>query len=173
MPADRMLADEHIKLTFLTTKPANPLAPTVAELNAVGAIDASCLVFADDFTWTATDSERVGERALCEPSTSESPGTGNYDLSITAWRYFDTATGAVDVPADKLFQAAKVKGTRLYGYVRRSGKRYDAAWAAADEFQLGGEVITDTPQSPDNGGFIKYKIPLLAQRMKDFGAVAA
>lgn len=173
MPADRVLADEHITLTILTTKPANPLLPTAAELNAVGAINASCLVFADDFAWTATDSERVGERALCETSTSESPGVGNYDLSLTAWRYFDTATGAVDVTADKLFQAVKVKGTRLWGYVRRSGKRYDAAWAATDEFQLGGEIVTDTPQAPDNSGYIKYKIPLLAQRMKDFGTVAA
>jgi hypothetical protein len=173
MPADRLLSDERITLTILTAKPADPLNPKIAELNAVSAINASCLVYADDFTWTATDSERVGERALCETSTSESPGVGAYDLSFTAWRYFDTATLAVDVTADKLFQAVKVKGTRIYPYVRRGGKKYDAIWAVGDEFQLGGEVLTDTPQSPDNGGFIKYKIPLLAQRMKDFGTISA
>lgn len=167
----RVLADEHVKLSILTTKPADPAAPTAAELNA--GIDASCLVLADDFTWTAADSERVGERALCEGSASESPGVGNYTIGLTAWRYYDEATGAIDPSADELFAALKEKGTTAWGYVRRSGKEHTEAWAAADEIPLGGEFVTDTPQVPDGGGFIKYRIPLLPQRMHDFIAVAA
>ena len=166
----RVLADEHIKFTVLTTKPADVEAPTATELNA--GIDASCLIFADNYTWTATDSERIGERALCEGSASESPGIGNYDLGITAWRYFDDTTGKVDATADTLFAAVKEKGTTLWMYERRTGQPHDEDWAAGDEIHLGGEVTTDTPQATDNSGFIKYRIPLLSGRMVDFGAVA-
>lgn len=167
----RVLADEHIKLTVLTTKPADVEAPTATELNA--GIDASCLVFADDYTWTATNSERVGERAICEGSASESPGIGNYDLGITAWRWYDPETGEIDATADELFAALKEKGTVVWVYERRSGKRYSEDWAAADEIHLGGEVTTDTPQATSNTGFIKYRIPLMSGQMVDFGAVAA
>lgn len=166
----RVLADEHIKLTVLTTKPADVTAPTATELNA--GIDASCLVFADDYTWTATDSERIGERAICEGSASESPGIGNYDLGITAWRWFDPETGEIDAEADELFAALKEKGTSVWAYERRTGKEHSEDWAAGDEIHLGGEVTTDTPQVTENTGFIKYRIPLMSGRMVDFGEVA-
>lgn len=165
----RVLADEHIKLTFLTEKPADVLAPTATELN--GGIDASCLVFADDYSWTAADSERVGERAICEGSASESPGIGNYDLSVTAWRWYDPETGAVDAAADELFEALKVKGTQVWAYERRSGQSHTEDWVGGDEIHLGGAVTTDTPQVPENTGFIKYKIPLMSGQMVDFGTV--
>jgi hypothetical protein len=170
MPAVRVLADEHIKFTILTTAPEDEAAPTAAELNA--GIDASCLVFADDFRWTPTDSERVGERALCESTAAEAPGLSNYDLAFTAWRYFDSVTGAPDMTADELFQAVKVKGTELWGYVRRTGKLHSAVWATGDEIQLGGRFTTDTPQT-DGTGFVKYRIPTLPQAMHDFIAVDA
>ena len=170
MAAVRVLADEHIKLTMLTAAPADELDPTPTELNA--GTDVQCFVFADNFRWTAADSEKVGERALCEATAAESPGIGNYDLAITAWRYFDSTTGAVDAAADSLFQAVKVKGTELWFYARRTGKAHDAAWAAGDEIQLGGRVATDTPQATDNTGFIKYAIPLSAQAMVDFHNVS-
>jgi len=166
----RVLADEHIKLTFLTTKPEDVMNPTASELNA--GIDASCLIFADDYSWTATDSERVGERAICEGSASESPGIGNYDLGVTAWRWYDPETGETDVEADALFQAIKVKGTVLWGYERRTGKEHTEDWAEGDEIHLGGEVTTDTPQATTNTGFIKYRVPLMSGRMVDFGEVA-
>lgn len=168
MPATKLLADERIKFTILTVKPANVRKPTLTELNAVTAIEAACLVYADDFTWTATDSERVSEKAVCDPANSESLGSGNYDIGFTAWRWFDSTTLEVDPTADKLFQAVKTKGTTLWGYVRRGGKLHSAAWAATDEIQLGGEFVTDTPQATDNTGLIKYRIPALPQAMADF-----
>lgn len=164
MAARRVLADEHIKFTILTTAPAD-LYPTAAELNA--GIDASCLVFADDFTWTAADSEAIGERALCEATAATSPGISNYSLGFTAWRYFDETTGQPDPTADALFQAVKVKGTELWGYTRRTGQPYSDDWADGDECQLGGRFITDTPQTVD-GGLIKYRIPTMPQAMDDF-----
>ena len=167
----RVLADENIKFTILTTAPADPAAPTASELNA--GIDASCLVTREGFSWTATDSERINEDALCSGNSSESPGKGNYNLDFTPWRYFDPETGAIDAAADTLFEAVKEKGTELYGYVRRTGKEHSEDWASADEIQLGGSFVVDTPQVPDNTGFIKYRVPAMAQRMHDFIEVAA
>lgn len=169
MAAVRVLADEHIKFTILTEAPAGAL-PTAAELNA--GIDASCLVFADDFAWSAAESEKVGERALCEATAAQAPGISNYNLGFTAWRYFDDTTGAPDLTADELFQACKVKGTELWGYARRTGKRHDAAWATGDEIQLGGRFSTDTPQAIE-GGYTKYRIPCDPQAMDDFVSVPA
>lgn len=167
----RVLADERIKFSILTSAPADVTNPTETELNA--GIDASCLIFADDFTWTATDSERVGERALCEGSASESPGIGNYDLGLTLWRWYDEETGEVDAEADVVFDALKAKGSTVYMYCRRSGKRHSEAWASGDEIQLGGSVTVDRLQVPDNTGFIKYRAPLMSGRMTDFSPVAA
>lgn len=169
--AIRVLADENIKFTILTTKPANVEAPTIVELNA--GIDASCKVDYDSFRWTATASEQVGERLLCEGTASQTPGVGNYDLGITVFRWFDDTTGGFDDTDDALFEALKVKGTEIYGYVRRMDKKHSAPWAATDEIQLGGSVVTDTPQSPDNAGSIKYTVPLSARQMVDFGTPGA
>lgn len=171
MAAVRVLASEHIKFTILTTAPVNPAAPTAAELNA--GIDASCLVFFDDFVWTSADSDTVGERALCESTAAESFTQANYDLKLTAWRQFDSTTGAPHATADALFQAMKVRGTELYGYVRRTGKKFSDAWASGDEIQLGGKFMVDTPQALSNDGLIKYRVPCKAQAMEDFIAVAA
>ncbi len=167
--AIRVLADENIKLSILTTKPTNVESPTATELNA--GIDASCLVDYNTFQATAAGSTAVNERLLCEGTESSRPGAGNYNLSITPFRWFDESTGGFDATADELFEALKVKGTEVYMYVRRMDKKYSEAWAATDEIQVGGSVLTDTPQVPDNGGSIKYTVPLSAVQMVDFGVV--
>jgi hypothetical protein len=173
MAAVRVLAAEHTKFTILTAAPADPAAPTAAELNA--GIDVSCKVFADDFKWTASDSDTVGERALCERTASEGVGLANYDLGFTYWRYFDETTGAPDPTEDALHTAVKDAGTELYGYVRRTGKAYSDAWAAADEIALGGSfTVGSAPQFvADDGGFTKYRVQCLKGAMQDFIAVGA
>lgn len=168
----KSLADGHTKLTLLTTKPANPAAPTATELNA--GIDASCDILASDFTWSAADSDKVAEKALCDTSNKNALGASNYTAGMTVFRQFDAATGAVDVAADDVFQAVRTKGTTLWGYVRKNGKLATQAWAAGDEIPIGLEVVTDTPQAPsDSGGYIKNRIPLEPQQGWDFIAVAA
>ena len=61
---------------MLTTKPANPAAPTATELNA--GIDLSCDVMASDFTWGATDSDKVAEKALCVENNANALGASNF-----------------------------------------------------------------------------------------------
>jgi hypothetical protein len=165
----RVLADGKTKFTILTTAPVDPDAPTAAELNA--GVDLSCKVLADDFNWTAADSDKVAEKALCDEGNSNALGASNYTLGFTLWRYYLDA-GGVDTSADAGFAAVKEKGATLWGYARRSDKAATDAWAANDEIYLGAEFTVDTPQVPGTGGWLKYRVPCEAQRGWPFIAVA-
>lgn len=160
----KSLADGHRKFTLLTTAPANPLLPTATELNA--GIDASCQVLASDFSWGATDSDSVSEAALCEDANSATPGRSNWQAGVTFFRYFDTADKQAEVSEETGYQAAKAKGTTLYGYLRENGKKQAETWAADDEATFI-EVVTDRPQNMDGTGFIKRRVPMLTQRGAD------
>lgn len=166
----RMIGDGKTKFTICTTKPANPGAPTVAELNA--GIDLSFKVLGSDFMWSPTDSTAIGETPLGEKIEANSPGRGVYNAGITLWRYYATG-GGVNATEDAGFTALKVKGTTVYGYARESDKDATAAWAAGDEIYLGAEVVNDTPQRLDGTGFIKRRVPLMVQRAYDYISVAA
>ena len=166
----RVLADGKTKFTILTTAPANPAAPTATELNA--GIDLSCDILASDFNWTATDSDKVSEPALCDANNSNAIGKGNHTTGVTLWRKFLTA-GGPDVANETGWAALLEKGSEVYGYARETDKDSTEAWAASDEIYLGGLVQTDTPQRTDGTGFIKRRIPMEPQRMYDNITVAA
>jgi hypothetical protein len=166
----RVLADGKTKFTVLVTAPVNPKAPTAAELNA--GIDLSCDILSSDFNWSATDSDKVAEKALCDTGNSNAIGAGNYTAGLTLWRKFATA-GGFDAAAEAGWAALSEKGAEVYGYARESDKDSTEPWEAADEIYLGGSVVTDTPQRTDGSGFIKRRIPLEPQRMYDNIKVAA
>lgn len=167
----RSLADGHIKLTILTTPPANPAAPTATELNA--GIDISCDVLASDFTWSATDSDKVAEKALCTTNNANAIGAGNYQAGVTIFRMFDETTKNADLTEDAGYAALKEKGTTVYGYARETAKLSTETWAAADEIYLGLVVLTDSPQRVGDGGYVKRRIPMEPQRGWEDIAVAA
>ena len=163
----KSLADGHTKFTILTTEPVDPEDPTPTELNA--GIDAECNILASDFLFGATDSDKVAEKALCDINNSNALGASNFQAGVTAFRYFDDTTGAVDVTEDAVFQALKVKGTELWCYARKTGVLATSAWVAADEIYLGAKVITDEPQPPsDGGGYIKMRVPMEVQQAWPF-----
>jgi hypothetical protein len=166
----KSLADGHTKFTILTTKPANPAAPTVAELNA--GIDASCRILSSDFTWTAADSDTIDEKALCDVGNAQGLGASNWEGNITAFRYF-TAGGAADPTEDAVYQATDTKNTTLWCYARETSKLSTDAWAASDEIYLGGEVTTDTPKKGEATGYIKRTVKLAFQKGYDNIAAAA
>lgn len=166
----RVLADGKTKFTILTTAPVNPAAPTATELNA--GIDLSCDILTSDFTWTATDSDKIAEKALCDKGNSNAIGAGNYSAGVTLWRKYATA-GGPDAAAETGWAALLEKGSEVYGYARESDKDSTEAWASGDEIYLGGLVATDTPQRTDGTGFIKRRVPMEPQRMYDNIVVAA
>lgn len=159
--AVKTLADGKTKFTLLVTAPVNPEYPTATELNA--GIDASFKVTAADFSWTPADSETVSEGALGEESAAEVLARSNFTVGFVVWRYYLTG-GGVDPAADALFAAVKEKGTELYGYTRKNDKSADEPWAAADEIILGALIVTDHPQDPGAGGWVKFRVPAKAQR---------
>lgn len=167
----RSLADGHTKFTILTTAPADPAAPTATELNA--GVDASDHILASDFTWGATDSDKVQEKSLATINNVNALGPSNYQAGITPFRYFDATTHNADATADETFAAVQTKGTELWCYARRNGKLSTDTWAASDEIFLGADVITDDPQPPsDLGGYIKYRVPMEVQEAYPFITVA-
>jgi hypothetical protein len=167
----KSLAQGRVKVAILTTAPANPAAPTVAELNA--GINAAAAILLSDFTLTATDSDKVNEPSLADANNVNAFGAGNYNVGFTIFRFFNGSNlGQADSTADVLFTAAKTKGTSLWIYPRKTGKLETAAWAASDEIYLGAEFLTDTPQD-QSGGFIKFRVPGEVQKAYPFISAAA
>lgn len=166
----RSLADGHGKFTILTTKPADPAKPTATELAA--GLDISSKVLASDFSWTTADSEKVAENALCTVGNAQGLGLDNYSTKFTLFRYW-LAGGGVDPTEDAAFAAVKDKGATLWGYYRKTDKMSTEAWAAGDEIVLGAEFITDWPQDPGAGGFIKFAVPCEVQSGHPWIKVAA
>ena len=166
----RLLADGKTKFTVLTTKPANPAAPTVAELNA--GIHLSDNILTSDFTFGAVDSDKVAEKPLGSSGNANAIGASNFQLAFTLWRKFLTA-GGFDSADETGWAALKVKGATLWAYARQTDKAASAAWAAADEIYLGAEFTNDNPQRTDGTGFIKYRLPCEVQNGYPFIAAAA
>lgn len=166
----RLLADGKTKFTVLTTKPANPAAPTVAELNA--GIHLADNILTSDFTFGAVDSDKVAEKPLSSSANANAIGASNFQLAFTLWRKFLTA-GGFDAADESGWAALKVKGATLWAYARQTDKAASAAWAAADEIYLGAEFTNDNPQRTDGTGFIKYRLPCEVQNGYPFIAAAA
>lgn len=166
--AIRMLGHDKIKFAILSTKPADPAAPTASELNA--GIDASFLVSKSGFTFSASDSETISDPSLGSASNSSLPTLANYDIGFTVWRQF-LAGGGFDSAADALFTAVKTKGATLYAYARKTDKLASAAWAAGDELYLGLEFVLDNVKATEATGYIRYDVKGLPQEGYPFIAV--
>lgn len=166
----RVLADGKTKFTILTTKPVDPAAPTATELNA--GIDLSQDVLTSDFTFGATDSDKVAEKALGSSGNANAIGASNYQAGFTLWRKFATA-GGFDATDEDGWAAVKEKGSTVWAYARQMDKDAADTWASTDEIYLGAEITTDTPQRTDGTGFIKYRIPCEVQNGWPFIEVAA
>lgn len=165
-----VLADGKVKLSLLTTKPANPAAPTLTELNA--GIDISCKVLSDNFDFGPTDSDKNNEKVLCSTGNSNSLGASNYQAGFTLLREFLVA-GGFDATGDAAFVALKSKGATVWLYARQTDKLATTDWAAAEEIFFGCAAISDNPQYVAGSGGIKYKIPLEVQFGYPFITVAA
>ena len=164
----KTLADARMKVTLLTALPTAPEGAAAADFTA--GQDIQCNVLKSDFRLSATASDTVPDTELCSDSNAVVYGAGNYEASMTPFRYYDE-TGAPDPAEDFLFDAVRLKGTHIYLAVRE-GKPHDEPWAAGDEYELW-HVITDQPQRPsDTGGFLKKVVPLGVQRVY-YGTVAA
>lgn len=163
----KSLADGHTRVALLSTKPADPTAPTITELEA--GIDASCRINSADYNVTPAASETVEEKELCVEGNAVAFGPSNGTVEFTPFRYFDETgapeTGGVEGEiGDAVFQATKEKGTRMWIYHRETSKKATDPWLEGDEVD-GFEFITDNPQQVDRTGYVKRKVVGAYQNM--------
>lgn len=129
MPGFKTIADGHILLTALTTKPADPRNPTVAELTAGQKI--SCHILKSDYQLGATGQATVSEIEMCKTGEGQAPGAISRAGVLTIPRYLDPETGKPDAEADFVYEMFKTPGTTLYLY-EREGPVESQEWAAGD-----------------------------------------
>ena len=155
----RALAEGKTKVALLSVKPADPYAPTVAELEA--GLDISCAVMSSDYSVAPAASETVDEKPLCVEGNAVTFGASNATIEFTLFREFNEDGSPVEPADDEIgdaaFQATKTKGTRLWIYQRETAKKSRDAWEAGDEVD-GFEFITDHPQQVDRTGYVKRRI---------------
>lgn len=170
----KSLADGRTKVAILNVKPADPYAPTLAELEA--GIDASCRLVASDYNVTPASSETIDEKELCVEGNAVAFGPSNATIEFSPFRYFDDLGAAEPTEAeeigDAVFQATKTKGTRLWIYQRETSKKSTDAWESGDEVD-GYEFLTDNPQHLERTGYIKRRIVGAYQDMFLNGEVAS
>lgn len=168
----RVLANGKTKLTFLTTAPADPKAPTATELN--DGIDMSCAVLTGDFEFGAAESAVLESKGLCAKNNEQRRGTGNHTAAMSIWRYWAEEGGPDETGEDEGFQAIKAGGTYIWIYARRTDKDSDEEWAEGDEIFLGGLWQSDTPQQGviDNEE-INVRVIFRPQGVHDYISVAA
>ena len=166
----KTLADQKIRLTWLTTKPVDPAAPTITELDA--GVDLSCSIMKSDYQLGATGDQTISEAALCEPGAGNDMGATDYAGTVTVFRMLDDE-GKADLEEETGFQALKAKGTKGW-LVEREGPRYDVDWADGQEVETY-EVTTGSVQKPSDrsAGYIKRTIPMGVQNAWTSGVVAS
>lgn len=165
----RTLADAKKKVFILSTKPADPEKPTIAELE--GGLEASCRIVSSTYNVGPQASETVDEKAICQPGNVQVYSLDNYTAEFDAFRYFDEVTGLPEEGTpdseedigDQLFQMLKTKGATVYLYEREIGLESRAPIAEGQPVE-GYELLLDNPQKPqDQGGFLKRHITGLVQ----------
>lgn len=166
----RMLSAGRTKVTLLTAAPADPGAPTVAELN--GGLDISPLIPRSLFNWTTAEPNKESDTALSAQFETQVPIEKTYDLKFGLYRSFDEVSGGFDATEEAAFEAVKEMSSTVWVYARRTDKLSGDAWAAADEIYLGGEVTSDGARLVHDG-YQKYEIGFSPVDMYEFIAAAA
>ena len=167
----KTLADARIKLTALTTKPADVKAAKIAELTATGSVDLMCGINKADYKLGATGNGSVTEQEACKKGEGNAPGPATYEGSLTPFLYLD-ADGKLIDGDNKVWGLLKEDGATLHLF-EREGKDANAAWEAGDAYEYY-EATTGTPQPPSDrfSGYIKRTVPLFIQDHQS-GVVAA
>lgn len=118
-------ADGNIRTVVLTTPPADPYAPTVAELAA--GVDISCYLIPGGFALT-TDQGTITDERECSTQTFGAPGRKTYSLTITG---IDNTNSPNEAEYNELVDAL-VEGSARHVY-RRRGLPYKTAFAATQK----------------------------------------
>lgn len=164
----KVIADDDDKVVSLSAMPADwDTAPSAVTLNA--GTDWSMLLLAP-FDLDATDSDRIPQRAIGEPTNTETFGKRNAAGTLDYFRSY--VDGQPDAATDLVHEAAKVTGTVLYLARREGGKAASEDFAAGDEISIW-EVVTGGSQAPKEDGYRRGRVPLAVRRFEKNIIVAA
>lgn len=166
----RTLMDGRLKVTILTTKPADPLAPTLTELEA--GIDATCDLAKAGTRFSATASDTIADARLCDEANTNALGASNYEAAMAVFWLLDPETGAYSAADNPTFEAIREKGATVWP-VLREGPSAKEDWAVGDLGELW-EFVSDNPQRPtETSGYIKRIVPGQGQKLNDVTIAAA
>lgn len=147
---------------------ADPANPTLAELNAAGAVDLSCYLSGGGYT-PGVDEQAIVDERVCSRQTFEQPGRVQDTLTI----------GYVYRPQEPVSATNKAFTTLKHltsGYiVERWGQAYEDAWAA-------GQIVDVKPakcgvqmkQPPESNSVLRVnqKIFIVGKVERDVAVVA-
>lgn len=134
----------------------NPMAPTVAEINA--GTNISCAIVTG-YTLGATASDTDDSKSICDDANVQTPTFDNYEANLTFFRSDLVAATAIYTTAFNLFKVPRVEGY----LVSRQGKKSDQVAAAGDYVSVF-RVISDSPADVDaEGAAVQFTVPFLPQ----------
>lgn len=152
----RLLAEQRERWVILDEKPADPEAPTVAELTA--GVRAECF-FTTNTRLSATGSQTVNEASLCDSASAQRPSTRQWEGSLEVFRDLDPATGLPVAGGEAIFDALNAYGEKVW-LTRLRGPMYTEAIASGQP-QTTFEVVLDAAQDPsDRSGSFKAVFPV-------------
>lgn len=127
-------------------------APTVAELNAVTGLNASCYITADS-ALIGVDQATISVQLLCQTVDRTEPGRKTVTLGLTA---VDNTNNATAVAAGANEFAELVTEGDTFICVDRRGKAWDEAFVAGDElyivvFKMGQKL----PMAPEANSYTR------------------
>lgn len=152
------LSDEHIRISLMTTKPANWPVVTVAEANA--GIRAECAILKSDYKLGSTGTQKIGDLAVCEPSGSERNGARMFEgQQMTPFIYLDN-TGKPATAENAVWDMLKDPETKIW-VVESEGVDDNEDFAAGEMYDSY-EVTTGAATKPQDryAGYVKRTVPL-------------
>lgn len=140
----------------------NYLAPALAELNAVGTRDVTCMMVST-YEVRMDGSDTTNERAVCETSNVSTPTIANYIGRMELFRDWDeTDPMNPDWSNDDVLEWLDYLSTLWF--VRRNGFAYDVPWADGQKVEVYKFISDNVQTSGGTGsGFLKATVPLLPQ----------
>jgi hypothetical protein len=146
---------------------ADKSAPQLAELNAAGVLDLTCLMVTT-YEVRADTSDTTNERAVCETANVVTPTIQNYMGDLVLFRDFDDET--------QEFTMDDALATFVWGhlgwFVRRLALPHATALADGQQIETY-KFMSDTPQvqGGTGQGYLKATIPLHQQGNFDVRAI--
>lgn len=98
-------------LVVLDTPPANPLAPTKAELNA--GLFIACHLYGEGFSSAPTQNKGEAPKKFCSKVVPQQLGNTTYEIADVQYSYVPQEMGAPGAPGNEAIEAL-VEGVEVY-----------------------------------------------------------